>query len=436
MTTKERGRDTHGEANVLQSQPQDGDAGRNQNVDSCESPFGEAATDSAAVAMDARLIPKCATLSVCAFALVCRDDRVETNGDGDHDAATLGLKPDASLGKLEISSGNSDGVLALDVDNMKPSFVAATAATAGAKQTSLAASWNTLATTPGELSSVPESKGLGLAKPELSKILKHLFSRDSVRRVAPMGAQGSLCLGEVQIRCRPLEAGAPQDAENSPTASSCVVIRDISVIPSVVVVKPRQPGERNLTNMPAESRPARGSLAGGRGAAQESKPRESTGNSSSGCTSNGDPDDKVRLPPRQSPPPLPLRPPPPQPLPPMRSQSFQVPEMKVHAGAITGKVDAGLAGWLNLRGLHEAELLAAKERRIAELVAAGKQRKELGCQCWTSYLQSRLALVSSSSCCIAVYFRRRAHPFLGTAPMSRRNDGRCTTDGGCLLRSS
>lgn len=52
--------------------------------------------------------------------------------------------------------------------------------------------------------------------------------------------------------------------------------------------------------------------------------------------------------------------------------SFQIPEVKVHASSVTGGVNAGLAGWLNLRGLHEAEGLVAAEQRIAKLIAAGE----------------------------------------------------------------
>lgn len=57
--------------------------------------------------------------------------------------------------------------------------------------------------------------------------------------------------------------------------------------------------------------------------------------------------------------------------------------MKVHASTITGKVDAGLAGWLNLRGLREAEFLAAKGCRVAKLVAAGKKEKQAGPYSWS-----------------------------------------------------
>lgn len=368
LATKERGGDTDGEVRFPQPQPLGRDAERSGNVDSCDDPFDE--VTGSALTMDARLVPECATLSVGAFALVCRDDRVKSTSDGDNVAAFNGPKSGASLGILEISSDTSNENLA-----------AATAATAGAKQTSLAVSWNTLTATAGEQPSVPQSTGLGSAKPELSGIFRKLFSRHSVRLVPPTGA--SMRLGEVRIQCHPSEAAAAKrGAEKFPTSSSCVVVRDISATPSVVGVQPRQLAERDVPIELAESEraqqpkspPARPTLAGVRGAARESKIRDSAGDSSDGYTSDGGPDDEIRLPPRQSPPLLPPRPPQPQPLPSLRLQRIQVPKVKVHASTIIGNVDAGLAGWLNLRGLHEAEFLAAKARRMAKLVAAGKQQ--------------------------------------------------------------
>lgn len=380
LAAKERG-DTHAEVHSPQSQPQGRGAERRRNVDGCESPFEEIPTGSA-LTMESRLVPESATLSVGAFSLVCRDDRVQNISNGGHDAAVHGLKSGASLGKLEISSDTSNGVHAWGLDNMEPTVVAATAAIAEARHTSLAVSWNALTATNGEQSPVPASTGPRVAKPELSRILKKFFSRRSVGSVPRNGARASLRLGEVRIQCRPLEAEAKRGAEPPPTSSSCIVVRNISAVPCIVVVQPRQPSGRNLPVKLADSEraqhprspSARGISAGVRGTSREPKLYESAGGSSiRSYASNGGPDDNTRPPPRQSPPPLPPRPPPLQPLPPMRLQRLHLPEVKFHATTVTGNVDAGLAGWLNLRGLREAELLSAKERRTAKLVAGGKQ---------------------------------------------------------------
>lgn len=361
LATKERGRGLHAEDGSPKSQPQGRNAERSRNVDSCESPFDEITTGSA-VTMEERLVPQCAKLSVGAFALVCRDDRVKKNNNGDHHAAVQGLRPVASLGKLEIVSEARNGVTTTwDSDDTKPSCVAATAATTGVKHSSLAVSWNTLTATAGEKSS--GATGLGLAKPGLSSMLKKFFSRNSAKQAAPTGPRASLLLGEVRIQCRPLEAGAKRGVEKSPTHSSCVVVRNISVVPSVVEVQPGQPGQQNPSIELAESRRA-----------------------------------------QQPPPSLPPQPSPPQPLPLTRLQRFQVPKVKIHASTITGTVDAGLAGWLNLRGLRESEFMAAKGRRMAKLAAAGKQENTIILRLLTleqpiAYLSSRF-LVAVAVCVI------------------------------------
>lgn len=404
LATKEQGRDSQEEVGLSNSPRQVRGVERTRNGDSCESPCDETTTGSA-VTMDARLVPECAELCIDAFALVCRDDRVNSNSDGDHHAAVHRLKSHASLGELEISSDTNNGVLGWDLDNKNPSCVIARAAAARVKHSSLAVSWSTLTAPTGKQSSVPAGAGLGLPN------FRKFFSRQPVKNVIPTGARASLRLGEVRVKCRPLETGAKWGAEKTPASSSCVVVKNISAVPRIVEVQPTQPGERNPPIKQEESgnvqqptsQPARSTLVGVRGKTLESKIRDSTGDNNSGYTTDGGSVDSVRsLNPRQSPPPLPPRPPPPQPLPMTRLQRFQVPEVKVHASMITGKVDAGLAGWLNLRGLGEAEFLAAKRRRLAKAVAAGKQEypspvanAEQGIRL-TFCISSRCVAVSSS----------------------------------------
>lgn len=377
LATKEKGRNTRGEARLPQSQPQGRGAERSWN--GCNPPVDDVPTGSA-LTMDGRLVPERATFSVGAFALVCRDDRVKNSTSDGHDAAVHGLTSDAGLGKLEISTDTSHGVLEGNSDTIEHH---STAATDGAKHASLEISWTALTATTGEQPSVPERPGFGLGKPELPGVFHKFFSRNSGIKVAPTGVKASLNLGEVRIQCLPFEAEAQRGAENPPASSSGVVVRNISVDPSVVVVQSRQPGQRNSPIKLAEPEraqqptppPARGTLAGVCGTAQESKMHDSTAATSRGrFTIDGGPDDKVR-PPRQSPPPLPPRPslPPRRSVQPMELQRFQVPEVKVRTSIITGNVDAGLAGWLNLRGLREAEGVAAKERRMAKLLADGKR---------------------------------------------------------------
>ena len=73
-----------------------------------------------------------------------------------------------------------------------------------------------------------------------------------------------------------------------------------------------------------------------------------------------------------------LPPPPPRVSPPLAQPRAQtefemfyakVPEVTVEVGSVAGSVDAGLAGWLNLRGQWEAEDMAAKAGRTERLIS-------------------------------------------------------------------
>ena len=75
---------------------------------------------------------------------------------------------------------------------------------------------------------------------------------------------------------------------------------------------------------------------------------------------------------------------PPPPLPPRRPHAqtefyggfdAKVPEVVVHVESVAGSIDAGLAGWLNLRGRWEAEDMSEKAERTKRLISG---ERELG----------------------------------------------------------
>lgn len=357
------------------------------------------------------------------------------------------------LGNMEPSvAAPADGTAAAAAS----APAAATAAAGGAKTEesslqnhALTMSWETVTVATDDAAggprltvhntALPESSVLGLARLKLARFFRDYFARRSVRCSVPTGGRASVRLGEMQIKCRPPETVAERGDEQSPTSLWCVVVRNFSAIPVIDVVQPnqKQKQQRQLQlHMPTSKRSGSGGSGsgggGGVGGGYRSdggrKPGQWLGDSNAAAAAPS---------PRKTPPPLPPRPLPPRPPPPPRQtppprslQSFlrslrrfrrwgwrraprerqprvgaspgvarfRVPEVQVHASSVTGGVNAGLAGWLNLRGLHEAEGLVATERRIAKLIAAGERglsrsrarvakfKRMVGLCCWPSHL--------------------------------------------------
>lgn len=371
-----------------------------------------------AATLDARLVPLYATLSVGVFTLVCNDDRAKKKDDG-RSAVRADHKSAAGLGKLEILVGASNDTRAWDLGRVEPGVATPTTATAAVaggvkpeesslQNHALTMSWETMTAATSDtdggprstahIPALPESMVLGLARLKLESFFRRYFARRLVRCSVPTGGRASARLSEMRIQCRPRETVAERGDEQSPTSLWCVVARNVSAVPVIVVVQQKQKQEYPVSlHLPKSEH-----IGGGGG----------------GCGSDGgrkierwpcghsDDDDAAAPFPRKTPPMLPPRPHPLQLTPPRWLQRFlrilrrfrrwgwrraprerkrqvcaspgvarfQVPEVKVHASAVTGGVNAGLAGWLNLRGLHEAQGLVATELRIAKLIAAGEGR--------------------------------------------------------------
>lgn len=399
-----------------------------------------AATAGFTLTVDARLVPACATLSIGAFSLVCRDDRAGRNAHGEYAASTEGLSSAGGLGILEISGGASNVATAWGLGEVDSFATAAAATNTGATKADdpisenqvLFVSWEALTATAEERGhSVQEGAGLGFAKIKLARFFRNCFARHSARSLVPMGGRASMRLGEVRIQCHPLEDPvAKHVSEQSPTSVSCVVVRKFSAIPTIVAETQKQEEnsgesiqstgfERSqwLQDLPS----ARRALSGAGGAIRESETGWGDLNGDAGRQLERCPGDRDDGAPaavlrrrvlvaegqptaQRLPPPLPPRASPPKEAPAGRLQryiivfwrnlrretgqvrrecprfvsdpppgqaTFRVPDVKAHASTVTGGVDASLAGWLNLRGLREAEEIAATQQRIAELVAAG-----------------------------------------------------------------
>lgn len=321
------------------------------------------------LAMDARLVPARASLSVGAFVFVCSDDRMNEDGQScsSSTAAAAGLGS-VGLGKLEISSSGYE--ISGDFPSVS-SIAETTKPKAPLEKNAVDLVWETLdkaasaddtamASTP--LSPPPK---LGSAKLKLARFVNKCRKRNSVGHSVPTGGHGSMHLDKVLIRCRPSE-GVGDGTEQSPTSEPCVVVfRDISAVPTVIVARNQPKGGKQHPTQPPGEAPL--------------------------------------------PPPLPLRPRPPLPTssplllrrrpkrlfqipssfrrwlwrralprPPPRSgahpnvSKLHITEVAVHVRAVEGKVDDRLAGWLNLRGLREADAVSATEVRIAKLISVGE----------------------------------------------------------------
>lgn len=377
--------------------------------------------------VDARMVPTCATLSVGVFILVCSDDRAGRNADGE----TAG-----GLGKLEISGGASGVATACKAEP----FAAAAASNTGAtkpedpssENQALFVSWETLTTTTEEerRPSAQESAGLGFAKAKLARFFRTCFARHSVRCLVPTGGRASVRLGEMQVQCRPAEASVAKDGSDrfQPSASR-VVVRNFSVVPTVLAVTPEHKEETDVSLRWTESErlqrprsfpPSRHVPASADGVTHEAENGDDDSRGDGGTRLERCPGGREDGAPaavlrrrgleefhpslQQFPPPLPPRASPPGDSPARRLQrsivdfwrilrrepgqlrreslplvidppglaTFRVPDVNIHANTVTGGVDAGLAGWLNLRGLLEAEEMAATQNRIAQMIAAGK----------------------------------------------------------------
>lgn len=394
-----------------------------------------AATEGFTLAVDARLVPACATLSVGAFNLVCSDDRAGRNVDGEYGPSTEGLSSAGGLGKIEIFGGASNAAKVWGMGEVE-SFTDAAATNTGATKADdpssenqvLFVSWETLTTTTEERRpSVHEGTGLGFAKIKLARFFRNCFARHSARCLVPMGGRASMRLGEVRVQCHPVEAPVGKDvSEQSPPSVSCVVVRKFSAIPTIVAETQKQ-AENNGVSIQSTGKEqsqrrqgwpsARHALSGAGGAVETSGGDFSgdAGTRRERCLGGRDDGASaavlrrrglvaiVQPTPQQLPPPLPPRASPKEPPagrlqrfiiafwgkfrrdpgqvrreyprvgsdPPPGLATFRIPDVKIHASTVTGGVDAGLAGWLNLRGLREAEEIATTQHRIAKLVAAG-----------------------------------------------------------------
>lgn len=342
--------------------------------------------------VDARFVPACATVSIGAFTVVCLDDVGRSINE---DAIDRRSCP-SSLGKLEIS-GVGSGCPAGVPGAVEPADAAAASGHPGAIGeldkdvffgNAATICWATL--TPASSSDTPTSAVNRLLPPKIKLALTGMAKPDERNGtgLVPTGARASAHLGEVRIRCRipemtnetmptavpsPTSAASAKAQDGTPISPSTpgLKLKKISVVPTIVVLLQR-PICATQEKAPTPSPPA---------STSKEQPRSTTGSSSdrSGGSGSGDINQHSGLDgsasvrekgvPRtglRQPPPLP-----PRSRTPSTSTTFnsKVPEVKVEVDTVTGSVDAGLAGWLNLRGRWEAEDLAATKRRAEQLIA-------------------------------------------------------------------
>ncbi|CAB1119520.1 unnamed protein product [Ectocarpus sp. CCAP 1310/34] len=317
------------------------------------------------VVVDARLLPACASLSIGVFTLRCSDDRAR-NGDGMPATAADGVMS-GRLGRLEIV-GRGKGGEAPDF----PATISFTSTDVEEEEAQGSSGNNALDVTWSTLASTDEDEEDG-TKLKLARAFREmLWTGSSAQFSDPTGGRALVRLGELSVQCRPSEgaveavAGAAKHVvEESATSLSSVVVSSLTAVPTIVFTPKEVPKHK----VPIEQ-PPNGLLP-----QQQSLPPLPSGPSPSsllpGCvrTLLG----TLRsfrqwLMSRER---LPLMWPSPQLGASSDTVDFHVLEVKVEASAVTGTVDARLAGWLNLRGVHEAEALTAMVQRKTNLILAG-----------------------------------------------------------------
>lgn len=319
------------------------------------------------VVVDARLVPACASLSIGVFSLMCSDDRAR-NGAGMPAATAADGVMSGRLGRLEIfGRGNGGEAPDIPATTSTTSTDAEEEAQGSSGNNALDVTWSTLASTDED---EEDGTKLKLAR----AVRKMLWTRNPLQFSDPTGGRALVRLGELNVQCRPsggaaeaVAEAAKHGAEESATSLSCVVVRSLSAVPTIVFAPKQVPKHQ----APIEQ-PPNGLLP-----QQQSLPPLPSGPSPSalpGClrTLLGNLRSfRQWLMSRER---LPLMWPSPQLGSSSDTVNFQVLEVKVEANAVTGTVDAGLAGWLNLRGVHEAEALKAMVQRRTNLILAGERK--------------------------------------------------------------